>query len=305
MKNNKFFKFLLQPPVWFITLSLLLSVVVIAVTLVIVFSFRENELPIYSYVLFALAFLLLSYSVFLCIKYGVKFKNATIDLLKKYKFTKAVLENWGFRASIGVIASFTINVMYSIFEGVVAIMSSSIWFGALALYYLCLSVMRFSVIKNNKIKLEYSLENQDNIQKSWKIYRNSGIVLIILSFAISSAVVQMVIDNRHFEYGEIMAIVMATYCFYKISISIYNLIKAKKFDNPMMQTIKNIGFADSLMSILSLQTALIATFSEGANLNFMNGITGGVVCLLTIALAIMMIINGNKNLSKRKNTYEK
>ncbi len=53
--------------------------------------------------------------------------------------------------------------------------------------------------------------------------------------------------------------------------------------SPILITIRNIGVADALVSILTLQT----TGSPDANQ--MNGITGLAVCILIILLGVSMI----------------
>lgn len=301
MKDNKFVNFILKPPTWFIILINFVSIAIIAITISIVIIFSQDELPIYSYPLFALSFILLSYSTFLIVKYMPKIKNSIMGWMKKRKFTKAIIENWGFRSSLAVFISLFFNIAYSIFEGIIAILLKSIWFGALSSYHMCLSIMRFWIVKNNKIDF-IAMDNKDiDSSKSWKLHKNCGIVLLILTLALSCAVAQMIVDNKHNDYGQILAIAVAVYTFYKVSISIYNIIRARKHHNPILQTIKNIGFADSLMSLLSLQTALIATFDQGIDMRHMNIFTGSAVILLTLILAINMIVGANKNLKNKEN----
>ena len=67
-----------------------------------------------------------------------------------------------------------------------------------------------------------------------------------------------------------------------------------------IKAIKYIGLADASFSILSLQTALLYQFSEGDDYMYFNAITGAVVCALTLALGVFMLIQ-----SRRKNGREK
>ena len=56
---------------------------------------------------------------------------------------------------------------------------------------------------------------------------------------------------------------------------------------------KNINLADAMVSILALQTAMFHEFGTGMgdfNIGTMNAITGAVVCALTAAIGIFMIV---------------
>ena len=57
------------------------------------------------------------------------------------------------------------------------------------------------------------------------------------------------------------------------------------------QTIRNIGAADALVSMLTLQAAMLASFQDknNRNTNQMNAVTGLSVCILISILGISMI----------------
>ena len=59
--------------------------------------------------------------------------------------------------------------------------------------------------------------------------------------------------------------------------------------SPILITIRNIGVADALVSMLTLQMTMLVSFQGTDGLNRMNGITGLAVCLLISALGISMI----------------
>ena len=94
--------------------------------------------------------------------------------------------------------------------------------------------------------------------------------------------------------------VVSTYTFYKIIIAICNIIKVQKYCQPIWQSLKNINLADAAVSILSLQVALIATFSSYSKMLTMNIITGSIVSLGVIAIGLFMIINSTKKIKLLK-----
>ena len=67
---------------------------------------------------------------------------------------------------------------------------------------------------------------------------------------------------------------------------------------------KNINLADAAVSILSLQVALIATFSSDSKMLTMNIVTGSVVSLGVIAIGLFMIVNSTKKIKLLKKQEE-
>lgn len=91
-----------------------------------------------------------------------------------------------------------------------------------------------------------------------RVYRTGGILLIVLTLALSAAVVQMVYANRAFEYAGLMIYASAAYAFYKIIMALYNLVKARKQSDFKIRAVRNINFADAAVSVLALQTAMVS-----------------------------------------------
>ena len=300
---NKFKELLIKlktPSVLFSILFSIVAVLVIALTVVLVVLGYDNS--ILSYILYAISAIALTYLVYIIVYYAPKMKEGVLNTLKKHKFTNELLTSFGYRSVIFAIFSFVINLAYAIFQAVFAILSHSVWYGVLAIYYIALTLIRGGVVvisrKRKKQTKQYSLESQV------KSYRNCGIYLILLNIALIAAVVQMVIVNQGFEYAGLMIYVMATYTFYKLGLSIYNLVKAKKKKDYIIQTIKNISFADALVSVLALQTAMFQAFSQGYIPTLPNSLTGGAVSVAIIVLGLIMIIGGNKKLKEIKKEEE-
>ena len=224
-------------------------------------------------------------------------------LLQNNKFTNELLQSYGYRSSIFVLFSFAINIMYALAQAVFAILTKSVWFGALATYYIALSLIRGGIIYVSR-KRKKRGENF-TLQQQVKAYRNCGIYLMILNFALVGAIVQMVVSNQGFKYAGIMIYVVATYTFYKLGMSIYNIIKASKNKDYTIQSIKNISFADALVSLLALQTALLEAFSQNYQPYLPNSLTGAAVSITIIGLGIWMIVKGNQKLKQLQQKEEK
>ena len=78
--------------------------------------------------------------------------------------------------------------------------------------------------------------------------------------------------------------------------SVINLVKFRRLRSPILSAAEVLNFIAVLMSILGLQTAMIAQFStEGENYRrMMNAITGGAVWLSVILTAVYMLYLSSK-----------
>ena len=294
-KFKEWLKKLKNPSPLAIGLYIAFSIIVIAGTITLLFF---DVHPIISYISYGISAITTTYFVYICIILTPKIKSTIINQLKKHKFTNDMLMSYGYRSVIFAIFSFIINTLYAIFQGVFAILSGSFWYISLALYYLLLSLTRAGlIIATSKNR---NLPPNEKEFRATKTYRNCGIWMVILNFALIGAMVLMVIDGRGFKYAGLMIYAIAAYTFYKLGMSIYNIVKCKKENLPITQAMKNISFADSLVSILALQTALLFEFGNGFDYRLPNALTSGAVSLTIIALGIIMIINGTKNLKKAK-----
>ena len=76
-----------------------------------------------------------------------------------------------------------------------------------------------------------------------------------------------------------------------ITMAVVNMVKVRKTKSPILITIRNIGTADALVSLLTLQATMLASFQNESSLdrNQMNAITGLAVCILIAILGISMI----------------
>lgn len=296
-------KKILNPPAWAITLTIIITILSATLSLVMVALGIENgALAIIAYVLFGIAGLSLAYSVYLIIPLFPKIKRVLIAWMEKYNFTHLLLRNFGFRTVIFAIGSFSMSLIFSGFNAYMGIKNRSIWYGALASFYISLAFLRGGVLIYHKNKISKKTKNSNDEYIKAKIYRNSGIITLILNIALSVAIAQMIFSDAHFTYVGLTIFAYAAYAFYKITMSIVSFIKAHRQDDLTVRAIRNINLVDALVSILALQTALLTIFSEGdVNISLFNTFTGIIVSTLSIGIGIYMIVyahNKTKEIEK-------
>lgn len=296
-------KKILNPPTWAKVLTFLLMIISATFSLVMVGLGLENNgvLAILAYILFGIAGITLTYSVYLIIPLFPKLKRNVINWMENHEFTRLVLRNFGFRTITFAVLSFFMSLVFSGFNAYMGIANRSIWYGALATFYIALAFLRGGVLLYHRKKRgsNFNIENAEYIKA--KVYRNSGIITLILNVALSSAIAQMIFSDAHFSYMGWTVFAFAAYAFYKITMSIISFIKAHKQEDLTVRAIRNINLVDALVSILALQTALLTTFSTGeVNISIANTLTGIVVSVLSISIGVYMVISANKKMKELK-----
>ncbi|MBE5751886.1 MAG: hypothetical protein E7357_05685 [Clostridiales bacterium] len=303
MRDNwqAFLQKLKTPTGKFLALWYALTILCVGGALALVVIAPSGVWAIVSYVLYALAAVTFGYTVYTLVLFAPRVKRGVMRYIKRTRFGRRLLEHYGFRTVVFAAVSFVFNVLYALFNGLVAIASRSIWYGALATYYIVLTFMRGGII---------SYHGKSATERSPKVelrkYRSCGILLTTLPLCLSFAILQMVVDGSAFVRWGWTVFAFAAYAFYKITMAIYNVFKARKMDDMTLRALRSIGLADAMVSILALQTTLLYAFSTGNN-GAANALTGGVVCALTVVIGVYMLICARKKKEElqKENEYAK
>lgn len=217
------------------------------------------------------------------------------DFMNRYKYTRLFLNDKEFRAKVALYAGLFVNLLYVVFRCTTGIYYRSVWFLAIGVYYIMLSAIRFVLLYNVRMtdRQEPSPERR---RKERKTYRNCGVMILLLNVAMSGMTVQMIWQNRYYRYPGSFIYISAVYTFFCFVTSVVNLRTFAKRNNLILRAAKNLSFVGALMSVLSLQTAMLTSFGKGdeAFRQTMNTITGCIVSVITIAIGIYMIVQENK-----------
>ena len=224
----------------------------------------------------------------------------------------------GLRTVVVTVPGMGFNLIYAVFNGVIGVTNHSAWCGSLSAYYILLCAMRFLSVsyarkvyggtvlwkKADKANDHSGKQDAGLEVRAWKVHRNCGIMLSISSIALGGAVIMLVAGEGGKSYPGLMIYAVATYTFCKLTMAIINMIKARKEHSILLETLRNISYADALVSILSLQTAMFAAFGQDSEtmIPVTNALTGVGVCLMVFALGIYMIHRSKNAKSGEKET---
>lgn len=193
-----------------------------------------------------------------------------------------------YRQELSLYAGLSVNLLYTLMKAAAGLKYHSLWFGALAVYYLMLTLMRFTLAR----QIGRSAAGAER-RAEWRRYRLCGSLLLVMDQALMVVVALVVRQDYAFHYPGHLVYAMAAYAFYALTMAIINNTRRREKESPAIAAAKVLSLVSAMVSMLSLETAMLARFSdreEDVFRRIMLGGSGAVVCLAVLALAIYMLI---------------
>ena len=266
----------------------LLPVATVLLVYSMVFTGEDSAIAYISYVLAAYTLTIWCLRIPFLIRFFKKFKDEN-------KYAHRWLTDTHLRVNVSLYGSLLWNAAYAVFQLGLGVWHHTFWFCSLAGYYLCLAVMRFFLVRYTS-KYRAGEKMRDELIR----YRNCGIAFLMMNMALALIIFFMVYWNRTFEHHEITTIAMAAYTFGTLTMAIINVIKYRKYNSPVFSASKAISLAAALVSMLTLESTMMTTFSDGtmslADRRILLGISGGVISAFIIGMAVYMIMQSSKNI---------
>lgn len=190
-------------------------------------------------------------------------------------------------------ASLLINVVYAVGNCVIGFVTHSWWFITTGAYYALLAATRFCVLQVKR-KADDNKETEDFAK------RITGILLLGLSVCLIGVNILSAVKDRGTKFHEIIMIAMAAYSFTKITIAIIGLLRSKNKASPIPVTLRNISFADAVVSIYTLQRSMLVSFPgmTPKEVQLFNILTGTGTWMIVLLLGISLI--GGKRIEMAK-----
>ncbi len=251
-------------------------------------------------------------TVVACISYALAAYTVTVwcfrlpYLIKWWKafqaenrYIKKWREDARLRVNVSLYRSLAWNALYGLFQLWLGLCHHTFWYCALGAYYICLGVMRFFLVSHTR-----RYRPGENMRSELVKYRACGWVFLVMNLALALIVFFMLYWNRTFVHHMITTIAMAAYTFIAFTVAIVNVVKYKKYNSPVFSAAKITSFAAACVSMLTLTSTMLTTFSDGtmgvfAQKMLLGGV-GFAVSFTVITLAVLMLVQGSKKLKQIK-----
>ncbi len=297
MDWKKLGKALLFPPIWAVSMLTVLS----AVMLIIVFGKGWEKLPV-AYPVYVMSFYALVVLCSVCWKVLPGYYRSMRGRVYGNEYANRYFTDAVYKTEVNLHGALGVNMIYVIVNAISAVVYQTHWFAIFAVYYVIMAMMRFLLVRyvsNNPI----GASRMGELKRA----RLCAYILLTVNLALSGAVLMMVYFNRGFQYQGFLIYVMAMYAFYTTTTAIIDMVRYRKYNSPVLSIVKVIKLAAALFSMLFLETAMFAQFGRDTSpvvKKTMIMVTGGVVSVIVVAVAVYMIVRTTKEIRKFKQERE-
>lgn len=214
-----------------------------------------------------------------------------IEKIRRTPLGDRLLSDTVFRSELTLHGGLLINLLYVALNLYSGIRYQSAWFVSLAFYYALLSVMRAVLVRYIHVRPV----GQDVRSELYR-YRVCGFILLFMNQALVGIIVYMITQDRGFSYPGVLIYAMAFYAFYITISAAVNVVKYRKHASPILSAAKAVSLTAALVSMLSLETAMLARFGsdELEFRRYMLAWSGAAVCAVVLIMAIYMLVRSTR-----------
>lgn len=291
-----FTKKMIYPPVcvriWIMVIGFISLIPVLGLSISDVF------LAYAAYLISAYALILLL--AWICQKGKILAGRAKQNILQKHGIAARYVTDQYFRVSVSLACSLLINLGYAVLKAVSAILFSAEWTGFIAAYYIALCIVRVYLMTRFLSAKEHCWEQEV------LYYRRTAVFLLLINVSLSALIYKIVQEGETYTYSGFIIFAYAGYTFYSFGSSIYHMVKYRRYHSPLLSAVKVVGFTSALVSVLSLQTAMLTQFGTDHDFShkMANAITGTVVCTVIFLFALSML-NRSHRMEKKDSERQK
>lgn len=224
--------------------------------------------------------------------------------LHENKYTDKYLTDKDLRMRISMYRSLLIVFVFATFKIILGFVYDSSWFFAMAGYNVILSFMRFILVRQSQKK---GLNEYEARVRGLQGYRLCGWLMMVLNVAVSVIMFMVIVQKQVIQYNMIVTIGLAAFTFYCFTMAIINMIKYRDRKNPIYAAVKRVDMVKAIVSIFTLQVAMLTTFQgqgETIDMGLMNTLTGIAVTIAINTIAALMIAGVKGDFRKLENVEE-
>ena len=181
------------------------------------------------------------------------------------------------------------NALMAAGKFIFGIISASFFLCINALYNVGIGTVKYIAVKTHNSIADSELTAEEKPERQLKSFKLIGVFLLITGMIYVLYCVKMFVVKDNTVYRQTVAIAIAAFTFFEIFISAAGVSKMRKEREPMLEALKLINLAASLVSLVLTQTALLSFAYEG-DASFYNGISGIIFGSCAALIGAVMVI---------------
>lgn len=216
----------------------------------------------------------------------MKIKEKTARFIDNHPIARAIFTDRSNKAVFFTALKLFSDFVLLAIQVVALILSPSLWYATLAVLYLTYLLTKLSIVIT-RVKRGTALDVQQ------RVFRNTGILLLLTVVPFVGSIVLIYTTKMTFNYAGMLIFANAAWTFFRIISAAVRIVKDRREDL-YLQAVRGVNTATALISVATLQVAMLHAFDSSPGTTPFNAITGGVVGALIVALAVYMIVRGSR-----------
>lgn len=194
-----------------------------------------------------------------------------------------------FRASVNLQLATVLNYVYALYNLLIGVSSRSPWLMALGIYTLMLAAVRTDLTLSHH--RGRTLPPDALPRHEARCYRRVAWSLLVLNVPIGGLALLLVSGQGAAALPGHLIYLSALYTFVMMGLAISNLIRFRRLGSPILSAAKVLSLVAALISLLTLQSALIDRFSDspGSFRLLMTRLTGSAVYVAVFFIGLWML----------------
>ena len=267
----------------------------------LIWALTHETSPVVDHIAYQLSVYALVITVTASVRLIPKLKRrlGQVKLLVETPLGRILLRKSEFRDWLSLCLTIGWNLLFALVKLVAGLMIDSLWLISLGIYYLLLALLRLTVVTPRG-----RVPGRAIIQE-WQRYRLCGVVLLVMNQVLMVVVILVLRKKGGFNYPGPLIYLMAAYAFWAMTNATVKLVKSHRRDEPLESAARAVSMTAAMVSMLAMETALITRFGEGDPhfQTVMIALTGAVVCLAELFMAIYMIRHGTRRLRELRELH--
>lgn len=184
------------------------------------------------------------------------------------------------------------TALFALYHGYLGLCYASVWHGSIGIFYLLLIVIRGTILLTEKQNQRRPTSAQDRCRR--RAFLISSLLLLVMDLALIWPIAMMVVLDKPVSMGLTLAIAMAAYTTWKITMASIHMgrLRRRSGGNILVAELRTVNFIDALVSILTLQNALIMVSRTAADENSMlpvSAASSAIIYVVILSIAVGML----------------
>lgn len=231
-----------------------------------------------------------------CIRLGRWLGGVALPGLKRLEPLRRLRADGTLRAGVSLGSALLLNLLVAAVKLISGVWYGSLWLISLGIYYLCLLCMRCLLAHYLR-----SFRPGENLAAEYRRCRICGVIMALMTLALTGVVALAVRQDASIHAAGVLIYGLAMYAFYAVASACVSLARGKGRPSPVLAAARVIRLAAALVSMLSLEAAMLTRFDQRESPLFrqvMLGASGAVVCLAVLLMACFMMFRANRALHR-------